>query len=91
MITPVWNGREGFVSVVAHGSAESGAKSTTYIFNCYEKPTSLVLKQASSKTGYRTGEHFDPKGMKLVATFGDGKTEEIPLEKCSFSINGESL
>ncbi len=52
--------------------------------------TSLVLKNAPTKTTYETGDSFDPTGMKLTATYFDNTTDDVDVTAamCAYDFRG---
>ncbi len=43
--------------------------------------TSIAVKTNPTKTSYTTGETFDPAGLVLTVTYGDGTTAEVAYKK----------
>ena len=48
------------------------------------KLTSITIESQPTKLSYYTGEYFDTEGLKVVASFEDGTTEDVS-SYCSFT------
>lgn len=50
---------------------------------------SLKIDENPLKLTYKEGEKFDPKGLKMTATLGDGSTENAEIGDCEIYPSGE--
>ncbi|MTI60456.1 MAG: exopolygalacturonate lyase [Firmicutes bacterium] len=54
--------------------------------------TDLKIKYYPAKRDYYIGDRFDPEGFAVIAEYNDGyKSEELTVDKYTFSIAGESI
>lgn len=54
--------------------------------------TDLMIHYLPAKTEYYKGDHFDPAGFAVTATYNDGfKTEELNEDQYYFSIDNEKV
>ena len=48
-------------------------------------PTGIEITKQPDKTEYFDGDSFDPTGMEITASYEDGSTKPVAIEKCTFS------
>ena len=84
-VTPVWTGLTSEIEiVVSGGTAKPEVIPTTYKVSLLQCAVSLEILTPPTKTDYVAGDKFDPAGMTLKATYSDGSTETIGVDRFTY-------